>query len=798
MNKYICIHGHFYQPPRENPWLETIELQDSAYPYHDWNEKITAECYAPNSAARILNESGNIIDIMNNYQYISFNFGPTLMSWIKENDPSLLETILDADKKSQKQFDGHGAAIAQAYNHMILPLANSKDKYTQILWGIKDFEHYFQRKPEGLWLPETAVDLESLDIMADLGIKFTILAPHQAKRFKNLNSNDWIETKNQSLDTNQPYIQKLPSGRSIVIFFYIGQASQSVAFGNLLDKGEVFAEHLNELFSNDSDNAQLVHIATDGETYGHHHSHGDMALAYALEYFKKTKLANLAIYGQFLEKYPPTLEVDIYENSSWSCAHGIERWKSNCGCNLGGGMVNQEWRRPLRQGLDWLRDSLSSSFQEQVKKFFHDPWEARNNYITVIHDRSSEVIEQFLANHSHTQIDCNNKIKILKWFELQRNMLLAYTSCGWFFNEISGIETIQVLKYASHVIQLAKELTYNDFEPIFLSYLENAPSNIPHLKNGANVFKKYAKPAQVELSIVAAHYAITCLFFDCEAQTQIYCYEVNRSFENYEETGKVRLLLGTAKFTSRINGESETMDYGVIYYGEHNLNCAVRHHKSQGAFKEMQKSIMDNFSQGNYLDIIKLFDQHFAESNFSLKNLFRDEQIKIINLILESTVQETELSSRKITDNYAPIVNFLQTLSLPIPKSLLMNIDFITNQDVKNAIQEENPDPEKILYLYEKLVQLKIEFDRIGSGFLFQKTIESYIQDVTSDTNIQKIQILVDLTNLINQIPLEINLWRSQNTLLNFKKTENFINSNSEFKKEFKKLCNNLKIECDL
>src|SRR4051812_11179720 len=278
-SRHICIHGHFYQPPRENPWLEAVETQDSASPYHDWNERITAECYGPNASARILDENDRILKIVNNYASISFNFGPTLLSWLESRSPDTYAAIIDADRISRARFSGHGSALAQAYNHIILPLANARDKRTQVRWGLCDFEWRFGRKPEGMWLPETAVDVDSLEALAAEGIAFTILEPHQAKRVRKIGEKAWSET---GMDPTMPYRCTLPSGRTIAIFFYDGPISRAVAFENLLARGENLAHRVIGAFADTRKHAQVVNIATDGETYGHHHRYGDMALAYAL------------------------------------------------------------------------------------------------------------------------------------------------------------------------------------------------------------------------------------------------------------------------------------------------------------------------------------------------------------------------------------------------------------------------------------------------------------------------------------------------------------------------------------
>jgi len=236
MDRYLCIHCHFYQPPRENPWLESIELQESAYPYHDWNERITAECYEPNAASRILTTDNRIIRIVNNYSRISFNVGPTLLSWMANRAPETYQAILDADRESQQRFSGHGSAIAQVYNHMIMPLANRRDKQTQVFWGIRDFESRFNRAPEGMWLAETAVDIETLEVLAANGIQFTILAPSQARHERRVTTTKFKNVEGGKIDPTRPYVCNLPSGRSINLFFYDGPISRAVAFEGLLQR----------------------------------------------------------------------------------------------------------------------------------------------------------------------------------------------------------------------------------------------------------------------------------------------------------------------------------------------------------------------------------------------------------------------------------------------------------------------------------------------------------------------------------------------------------------------------------
>ncbi|MGB1121445.1 MAG: DUF3536 domain-containing protein, partial [Saprospiraceae bacterium] len=387
-SKYVCIHGHFYQPPRENPWLETIEYQDSAHPFHDWNERINVECYAPNAASRILDDNGLIREIVNNYEKISFNMGATLLSWIEEKDPETYQKILDADKASMAHFSGHGSAVAQVFSHLIMPLASDRDKRTQVRWGIDDFKYRFNRMPEGIWLAETAVDTPTLEILAEEGIKFTILAPRQAKAFRKIGEENWNALGHAEVDPRRAYWCNLPSGKKIALYFYDGRVAQDVAFNNLLANGKALAGRILETIDHSTDEPQIANIATDGESYGHHHRYGEMALSSAIHHIEQQDNVKLTNYAEFLELCPPTYEIQIHENSSWSCVHGVERWRSNCGCHTGGGHNwHQEWRSPLREALDWLNDELIEIYEAKAGQFFDDVWAVRDAFIEVILNR---------------------------------------------------------------------------------------------------------------------------------------------------------------------------------------------------------------------------------------------------------------------------------------------------------------------------------------------------------------------------------------------------------------------------
>ncbi|MGB8273646.1 MAG: DUF3536 domain-containing protein, partial [Alphaproteobacteria bacterium] len=632
MDRYLCIHCHFYQPPRENPWLESIEIQDSAYPYHDWNERVTAECYAPNHAARILDGEGRIKDIISNYARISFNFGPTLLSWMEKNSPGVYSAILEADRKSREWRSGHGAAIAQCYNHLIMPLASRRDKRTQILWGLKDFQQRFGRDPEGMWLPETAVDLETLDLLSEAGITFAILAPHQAKRLRKIGSRKWEEVLGGKIDPTRAYRCRLPSRRQITLFFYDGPISQAVAFERLLEKGEDFAHRLLNGFSESRDWPQLLHIATDGETYGHHHKFGDMALAYALHYIESNGLAQLTNYGEYLEKYPPLWEVEIIENTSWSCCHGIERWKSNCGCQSGMHLGwSQGWRGPLRDALDWLRGQLIPRYEQRTREFLKDPWKARDDYIELILNRSKESLNQFLKKHALRSLDTEEEILILKLLELQRHSMLMYTSCGWFFDELSGLETLQVMQYADRVVQLMNQVFNDDLESALLDRLARAQSNLPEHRDGAHIYEKFVKPGRLDLKKVGAHYAVSSLFEDYPEETEIYCYDVKREDYRKTEAGKIELAIGRVQVSSQITRESEWVTFCILHLGNHDFNGGVRQFLGEDAYQTMKDEISMTFEKGAFGDVIRLMDKHFGMHHYCLKDLFRDEQRKILD-----------------------------------------------------------------------------------------------------------------------------------------------------------------------
>ncbi len=765
MEKFVCIHGHFYQPPRENPWLEAIEYQESAHPFHDWNERITAECYAPNGASRILNPQGRIVRIVNNYSKMSFNFGPTLLSWMKEKSPEVYREVLEADKTSQKSFSGHGSAIAQAYNHMILPLASERDKHTQVLWGIKDFQSHFGRFPEGMWLPETAVDAATLEVLAEHGIRFTILAPHQARRVRKIGGTAWKDISGGRIDPSRAYLCKLPSGKKINLFFYDGPISRAVAFEGLLTSGEKFAKRLLEGFSDKRNWPQLVHLATDGESYGHHHRHGDMALSFAANVLESDQDVKITNYGEYLEKYPPAHQVEIVENSSWSCVHGIGRWWTDCGCNSGGRPGwNQSWRTPLRNALDWLRDSILPLFENRVAEYLKDSRTAWNDYISVILDRSDDSLVRFLNQHSRRQLTEAEKITTLKLLELQRQSMLMFTSCGWFFDELSGIETVQVIQYAGRAIQLAQDLFGQDFEPGFLERLETAQSNLPEHQNGKVIYQKFVQPAAVDLLKLCAHYAVSALFREYGEKERVYCYTVERKELERLEDGKAKVIVGQAQVTSHITRETDHFSFGAIYLGDHNLHAGVRSYPGDENHKMLLDEISDTFTRADFPEVIRILGKHFGDRIFSLKSLFKDEQRKILYQILENTLAQTEGLYREIYNQHAPLIRFIEDLKLPLPRAFSAAAEMVITSRLRDEFEHNDFNAEVVKAALDEAKVANVSLDRLQLGHGLENRLETMgAQLLQQPLNLILLNKLNHAIRLAGQVPLELDLWKLQN-----------------------------------
>jgi alpha-amylase/alpha-mannosidase (GH57 family) len=764
MERYICIHGHFYQPPRENPWLEAVELQDSAAPYHDWNERITSECYAPNAVARILDGQGRILKMINNYSRMSFNFGPTLLSWLEDKAPETYAAILAADRDSQKYFSGHGSALAQAYNHIIMPLANSRDRRTQILWGRRDFEKRFGRAPEGMWLPETAVDLETLDLLAEYGLRFTILAPHQAARTRRIGERQWHEIKNQAIDTSRAYRISLPSGKSLALFFYHGPIARAVAFEGLLSHGERFIERLTGAFVKESARPKLVHIATDGESYGHHHRFGDMALAYVLDQLGNDGAARLTNYGEFFAQHPPADEVEIVEKSSWSCAHGIDRWWSDCGCNSGGHPDwNQAWRTPLRDALDGLRDAIAPLWEAKAGALFKDPWTARDGYIDVVNDRSTASLQSFIERHAASSWTETDTATALKLMEMQRHAMLMYTSCGWFFDDISGIEAVQVLQFAGRAVQLAEEVLGASIENQFIRRLAAAKSNIPEQGNGADIYARSVRPAKVDWEKLAAHYAVSALFENYPRETAIYCYDADREDQQVFTAGRAQLAFGRVRFASTITRESARLHFGVLHLGDHNITGGVGHFPDESSYRAAIESAAEPFRRADLAAALRVMERHFGDSNYSLRSLFRDQQRSVLAKILGANLAEAAALYRQIYEPRAPLMRFLTDLKIPLSKGFAAAAEVVLNQDLRAALEQDPIDRAQVSRLLDCAKAESIVLDATTLEFAYRQSLERAAGALALQSSLEALDQLREAASFLPDLPFSANLWKAQN-----------------------------------
>ena len=794
---FVCVHGHFYQPPRENPWLETVEVQDSAAPYHDWNDRITAECYAPNGASRITNQKNEIIRIVNNYARMSFNFGPTLLSWLAEKAPRTYRMILEADAASIQRYGGHGSALAQVYNHAIMPLMSRRDAITQIRWGIADFEHRFRRRPEGMWLAETAVSREVLDLMAAEGILYTVLAPSQCARVRRISvdptdaagsdgapadshhNEPWTATPNATVDTTHPYVVRLNEGRSIAVFFYNGPVSRAVAFEGLLNSGEDFARRLLDIARTPSESSslpRLAHIATDGESYGHHHKHGEMALSYAMHWLEQNNLARLTNYGEFLDLFPPEWEAEVVEDTSWSCAHGIERWRSNCGCNGGKAGWNQQWRTPLREALDLLRDSVAPLAETLAAGLLSDLWAARDAYIQVVLDRSSDSVERFLDDHAARELDPSERITVLELMEMLRQTQLMYTSCGWFFDEISGIESVQIIAYAGRALQLAAKLFGElgaTLEGRFLDCLAHASSNVPELGDGAEIYRRYVLPLRIGLDQVGAHYAISSVFRAYPDSGELFCFDIERIAHDSFTSGRGKVAVGRAAIRSRITEESEQIYYTVLHLGDQNLSAAVRRYQPDDsvdleAFATFSSNLRAAMRKANLPEVIRLIDRFFGSLAYSLTSLFSDEQHRILRTILDRTLAEMEESLRKIYEDHASLLRFLTESGMAAPPPLALAANFALNASLRRAIEADPFDPGEVTNLLARASADQVTLDTQNLSFAAGQRMKAAMVKLEAAVDAGRppehaLHDALAIARCLDATPFEANLWQAQN-----------------------------------
>ncbi len=778
---YVVIHGHFYQPPRENPWIEQIEVETSAHPYHDWNTRINVECYSPNGCARVFDSQQRILDIINNFEFISFNFGPTLLSWLEGKAPLAYRRILDADRRSLARL-GHGNALAQAYNHTILPLANPRDRETQIVWGLKDFSHRFQRPATAMWLPETAVNLPTLAALAQHGMKFVILSPFQASRVRPLAGGPWERVQAHTLDTTQAYRCYLPDGEGkpakrqyIEVFFYNGAVAADISFGDLLKDSNRLAARLAEGFSLTSARPQLLHVATDGENYGHHKKFGELALAHALTQSLPQKGFQLCNYAAFLEMVPPQMEVELYlgpttEGSSWSCPHGVKRWRSDCGCSTGGQPTwNQRWREPLRQAFDFLNERLAVIFESQGQKYFRDPWAARNAYIQVILDRNPETLAGFFAAEGASGLSHSDWVPALKLLEMQRHALLMYTSCGWFFADLAGLETLQVLKYAARALQLGQNFTSEVLEAPFLQHLEGAVSNLPARGTGRDLYLQRIKPLVVDFPKVVNQWAITWLKErERQCPTNIYHFKVETLEVEERTQGSLILGAGRLRLTSGTTLKSQLLNFFTAFMGSYLYRTQIMQSATTQDFHTLEHELFQVL-ETTPEDLIASMARRLGERYYSFHDMFLDEKHEIFQDLLRHNKDEALAVIAHNFEEAKPLLKAMAAEGLPLPRLFQAAGEITLNHLLVELLRRLETDPfsstiaAELLELIQESSLLGLELESVRGGQILGRILDRHLRDLAADFTTANASRLKQFVGLMGRVPITLELTEAQN-----------------------------------
>ncbi len=787
-NAFAVIHGHFYQPPRENPWLGVIEREESASPFHDWNERIAFECYRPNAYARIVDGQGKILDLFNNYSFLSFNFGPTLLNWIERQRPLIYKKIIEADRESLRRL-GHGNAIAQVYDHLILPLAHSKDQETEVRWGIAEFERHFRRKPEAMWLPETAVNYDTLRVLVQHGMRYLILSPYQALRVRPFGGKKWTNVSQGKIDTTQPYrcFLKDESGRKrldeyIDLFFYDGVISKEIAFGELLNDGDRFSKRFAQAYHPSKKGPQLIHVSTDGETYGHHKKFGEMALAFALSRGLPSRGFEILNYGAFLKRFPPIEEVEIDEGphgegSAWSCSHGLGRWKEDCGCSTGGKAGwNQKWRKPLREALNRLRDDLAMLFEREGEKIFQNPWEARNGYIEVIMHRSPEKIDLFFERYGRPDLNGKGRIEGLKLLEMQRHALRMFTSCGWFFADLAGLETQLILQHAARAIHYAEEFSDQEMEKRFLEVLAQARSNDPSLGNGLQIYQRWIKPKQVSLEQVVNHYAVSSLFDDGRQARKLFSFQVETIDQERLEGKDRSLLIGKVRVLPEIIPEPSVFLFGLSYSKEAFVQNWIAEDRGGVDFQAFKRRTREGFKEGEG-ELKETLTSLLGKRIFTIHDLFRENREEIFRHLIQKEIGDLSEVYEGIFNRAVPVIDLVTREGMAIPYEIRMAAEICLSHRLFQEIRAWKNDVTSPLHR-RRIDQIIEDATRYGcrlyraeplsllNGLLREKMDflrkKKYSELLDQEACIQEIVVLLDCSK---KWGFDLDLWEAQDLM---------------------------------
>jgi hypothetical protein len=679
MTTALVIHGHFYQPPRENPWTDHVDREPSAAPFHDWNERIHAECYRPNGFARVYDDAARVRRIVNNYARISFNFGPTLLSWLERQHPETYRRILRADRESAGKRGGHGNAVAQGYNHSILPLCNDRDRRTQVRWGLSDFRRRFKREAESLWLPETAADAATLETLVEEGLKYVILSPFQAARVRPAGGGDeeaWRNVSGGRIDTTVPYkfMHRDGSGRSLAVFFYEGRVARALAFEGLLGSSEAFMDACAQVPHAGS---RLVSVATDGESYGHHFRWGDRCLAFALEEEAGRRGLRVTNYGEFLEEHEPAWEVELAEGpdgegTAWSCAHGLGRWTRDCGCHAGAPAGwDQRWREPLRSALDFLRDDLAPKFESAAGELLSDPWAARDDYAEVLAGGGAER-EEFMRRHARRALSAEHQSRALTLLEAQRAAMTMYTSCGWFFDDISGIETLQVLRYAGRAVELTSDLGLEPPVSGFLEILSEARSNVAGNGNGADIYLRTTGQSRVTPARVAAHLAICDLVErdDAEPECDAAGYACRKADFQKRRHGRVTLHTGRLSLEEAATGRVHEFALAAMHFGEIDYYCALRPAGELQDFAASAERLWSHLRTASLPVLLRIAQEEFGPEEFGIEALLPRGQGRLSTSVYGPLLGRFTAEYEHLYEENRRVFERLQEIGFQLPSEL--------------------------------------------------------------------------------------------------------------------------------
>jgi alpha-amylase/alpha-mannosidase (GH57 family) len=775
MTTALVIHGHFYQPPRENPWTELVEREPGASPFHDWNERIHAECYRPNAFSRISDTSGRVERVVNNYSRLSFNFGPTLLNWLERHHPETHTRILEADRESALRYGGHGNAVAQGYNHSILPLCNERDRRTQIRWGLADFRRRFGREAESLWLPETACDDLTLEALIDEGLRYVILSPFQAGSVRAVGGEEWLTVPDGMVDTTVPYkfTHRDGSGRSIAVFFYDGRVARGIAFEGLLASSQgLIAACVRAARGG----APLVNVATDGESYGHHFRWGDRCIAYALEVEAERQGLRVTNYGEFLDTHEPAHEVRLKtahggEGTAWSCSHGLGRWTRDCGCNASAPEGwNQRWRAPLRAAFDLLRDDLAPKFEEACGELLRDPWAARDEYVELLGPGGVARREEFMLRHAARPLSDDERVRALTLLEAQRAAMTMYTSCGWFFNDVSGLETVQTLRYAGRVVETMETLGLAPPRKDFLDTLAEAESNLPERRSGADVFLRTVEHSRVTPQRVAAHVAICNLIEQEEpgAECASAGYGYRKLDLRKQRHGRVTLETVRLALEEEATGRRHEFALAAMHFGEVDYYCALRPFEGETEFEEAATRLWSHMRTASLPVLLRVAQSEFGPEEFGLEALLPQGQGQLSRSVFGKLVERFMDEYEHLYEENRRVIERLQEIGFHPPRELRLAAELTVGLRLERELRGQRAgsgDYSAAAEIARDAARYGYRIDRTSVTRVFEETVTEAARLVVARPEPEYVRSARALIALGRELGLEANLERGQEIL---------------------------------